>query len=636
MFERNVSTDGKAGKKPGIFKRFFSFLGGVGRFLRSALSILFLAFFLIIFGSMFVSNIRPLPEQAFLQVAPSGILVEQLSYNDPLSQMMEQSAAHAAETLLSDLIEAIDDAGTDPRIKGMILELDYLAGGGITKLNILGEALLRFRANGKLIVATGSNLSQEQYYLASFADEIHLNPMGIVLLTGYGAYRSYYKEAAEKLGVNFHVFKVGDFKDAVEPFIRDNMSEYSRQQTQSWLNELWLAYTSRVEANRTLAKGSIDLYIANMDKNLERAGGSIAKLALDKGLIDHVSTRPALVAHLQSLAGIDPEEKQDYLKIGYQEYLFHQHLKPEGEQIEENIGLIVARGTIYDGEQFEGNIGGATFSKLLQQVREDKNLKALVIRVDSPGGSAFASDVIRQEITLTRESGIPVVISMGSVAASGGYWIAANADQIWASPTTITGSIGVFGLIPTFEKTLNSMGIHSDGVGTSSLADIYRLDRPMNKQAERIIQLNVNNIYQQFLTLVATGRDIPVSKVDQIAQGRVWTGTQARQLGLVDELGDLKAVLDSAAKLAELEDYEVKLIERELDFREQVLKQLSQRVAQIKFKLNLSRHSVHGGNVSVESLVKQQLHKFAEQLGLLRTANDPGGLYLECLECRTF
>ncbi len=636
MADDNAQLHSKSGtkppKKPGIFRRIFAFIGGVGKFLRSAINVLFLVFFLALIGSMFGSNIRPLPAQAFLKVAPSGVLVEQLAYADPLSQLMEQSARHASETLLSDLVKAIDEASQDPRITGMVLELDFLAGGGLTKLNILGNAITRFKDTGKPVIATASNLSQEQYYLASFADEIHLNPMGMVLITGFGAYRSYFKEAADKLGINVHVFKVGDFKDAVEPFIRNDMSEHSKQQTRSWINELWQAYTSQVESNRTLTPGAIDTYIHQMGDNLETIGGNVARLALESGLIDQISTRPALLEHLQILAGKDPEDKHTYLNVGYQEYLFHQRLRPSTEQSHSKVGLIIAKGTIYDGEQFEGNIGSATLSQLLQQTRDNDQIKALVIRVDSPGGSAFASDVIRQEIDLTRASGVPVVISMGSLAASGGYWIAANVDQVWAAPTTLTGSIGVFGLIPTFERMFKTLGIHSDGVSTSPLADIYRLDRPMNKQASRIIQLNVENIYQQFLTLVANGRDMPTSEVHKIAQGRVWTGAQAKKLGLVDNLGDLEDALDAAAALAGLKDYDVEPVERELDFREQALKQLTQRVAQLQSNFSIGNNR----QVSIETTVKQRVELLAKKFGLINPVSDPAGLYLECFECRLF
>ena len=626
-------------KKPGIFSRLFALLGRIGRFLRSAINLLFLILFLVIIGSLFTSNIKPLPAQAFLRVAPSGLLVEQLSYSDPLSQLAEQSAPYPSETLLPDLVKAINQAGKDPRITGISLELDHLVGGGLTKLNILGQAITRFKESGKPVIAVAGNYSQEQYYLATFADEIHLNPMGMVMLTGYGAYRSYFQDAAEKLGINFHVFKVGEFKDAVEPFIRNDMSDSSRLHTQAWLEELWLGFTSQVERNRQLPTGAIDLYINDMGNKLAMAGGDLARLALDAGLVDHVHTRPAMIERLRTLAGIDPDDKHTYTAINPGEYLFHQQLKPEAkDKPQARIGVIVARGTIYDGEQFEGNIGSATLSKLLQNSRDDQDIKALVIRVDSPGGSAFGSDIIKQEIELTRAAGKPVIISMGSVAASGGYWIAAGADQIWAAPTTLTGSIGVFGLIPTFENTFSKLGIHSDGIGTSALADIHRLDRPMSPQASQIIQLNVDSIYDRFLNLVAQGRELSRAQVAELAEGRVWTGAQAQRLGLVDELGNLSDAIASAATLAGLDAYDIKPVERELNFQEQLLRQLSRRVTPMTQWLTgnrapaetpaLLRQPTHG--------IKLEARWLAEKLGLFERSGDPAGIYLECLECRLF
>ncbi len=625
-------------KKPGFIRRFFGFLGNIGRFIRSALNILFLLFFLIIIGSLFGGNVASLPDRAFLRIAPSGVLVEQLTYADPLSQLIERSSAHAPETLVADLLEAIDSATNDPRVTGLSLELDFLVGGGITKLHEVGAALLRFKTSGKPVIATGSNFSQEQYYLASFADEIHLNPMGMVLLTGYGSYQPYLKDAFDKLKLNFHVFKVGDYKDAVEPFIRNDMSEPSKQQTSLWINELWQAYTTQVETNRELIPDTINRYINQMDTNLIEARGNTARLAQESGLIDHVSTRPEMLKRLQGLAGREPDKKADYLNIDYQEYLFHRRLQLKHKEKTGKVGLIIAKGTIYDGEQPEGDIGSATLSELLQKAREDDTLKALVIRVDSPGGSAFASDVIRQEIELTQKMGTPVVISMGSLAASGGYWIAAGADQVWAAPTTLTGSIGVFGLIPTFEKTLTSLGIHSDGVGTTSLADIYRLDRPMSEQAGRIIQLNVEHIYQQFLELVAAGRNISTEQAHEIAQGRVWTGKQAQQLGLVDELGNLKDAVEAAAELAGLSTYDVKPVERQLNFQERLLKQLAQSSEQLKLQLGYRGYGNTAGYREAEwhAMVIQHIRLIAEKTGLLNLNHDPSGLYLECLECRQF
>lgn len=639
MVSGNTDNRNAADKKRGIVSRLFSLLGRIGRFVRSAINLLFLLFFLVIIGSLFTSNIKPLPAKAFLQVAPSGLLVEQLSYSDPLSQLLEQSAPHPAETLLPDLVEAIDKAAKDPRITGLSLELNFLAGGGLTKLNILGQALSRFKESGKPVIATASNYSQEQYYLASFADEIHLNPMGMVLLTGYGAYRSYFKDGADKLGINFHVFKVGEYKDAVEPFIRNDMSESSKRHTRAWLEELWRSFAARVESNRQLPTGAIDRYINNMDKQLALAGGDLSKLALDAQLVDHISTRPAMLKRLQSLAGVDPDDKHAYVAINTGEYLFHGQLKPDTEETPQaQIGIIVAKGTIYDGEQLEGNIGSATLSKLLQRSRDDEDIEALVIRVDSPGGSAFGSDIIRQEIELTRAAGIPVVISMGSMAASGGYWIAANADQVLAAPTTLTGSIGVFGLIPTFENTFNKLGVHSDGIGTSALAGIHRLDRPMSPQASRIVQLNVENIYQRFLNLVAEGRELSREQVADLAEGRVWTGAQAHRLGLVDELGDLKDAVAAAAAVANLDAYDTKVIERKLNFQEQLLRQLGRRVAPMTRWLAglYSPTSASGVLAEPARAIEDQARWLAEKLGLLGRTSDPAGIYLECIECRLF
>lgn len=617
-------------KKRGFFSRFFGLLGAIGKFVRTALNILFLVILLAVIASLFAGSVKPLPNSAFLRLAPTGLLVEQLSYSDSLSQLLGGGSQYPAETLLSDLVEAIDAATDDPRITGVALQLDLFVGGGITKLSQVGAALNRFKASGKPIIATGSNFSQEQYYLASFADEIHVNPMGMVLVTGYGMYQTYYKQAIDKLGLNFHVFRAGDYKDAIEPFTRDSMSEASRRQTRLWLDELWLAYTGQVESNRELAANAINNYISNMDVSLAEADGSFATLAKTHALIDRISTQPQMLERLQALAGRPANDENDYLHVDFSEYLFHQRLKLPDTDGAAKIGLIVAKGAIYDGDHPEGSIGSVTLSKLIQRARRDGNIKALVIRVDSPGGSAFASDVIRREIDLTSRAGKPVVISMGSVAASGGYWIAAGADAIWAEPTTLTGSIGVFGLIPTFENSLGSLGIHSDGVGTTPLADIYRLDRPMSAQAQRIIQLNVEHIYEQFIALVATGRDLPKTEVHRIAQGRVWSGRQAQQLGLVDELGGQRDAITAAAELANVAHYKVQKIERQLNFRERMMKQLAQGAEQIGLLSGAT------ATPPIHQALAKQLMLIVEQAGLLNPRRDPGNMYLECIECRLF
>ena len=615
-------------KQPGFFRKIFSLVNTTVKFIRSAINLIVLLFILSLIASMFAGNVKPLPEQAFLRLMPSGMLVEQLTYADPLTQIIGQRAEHQPETLLSDLIKALASAKSDPQITGLVLELDFLAGGGISKLKSIGDAITDFKTSGKPVIAIGSNYTQEQYFLASFADEIHLNPMGAIILSGYGNYRPFFKEALDKLKINLHVFRVGNYKDAVEPFIRNDMSAASKAQASLWLNELWQVYTNGVENNRELPANSINNYVANMAQNLGLANGNGAQLALRHGLVDHLSPHPAMRKRLGSMAGYN-DKQDDYLHVDVQEYLFHQKLKLSDPQNNDKIALIIAKGTIYDGVRPEGDIGSKSFSDLLTKVRKNKDIRALVLRIDSPGGSAFASEVMRREIEQIQKSDIPVVVSMGSLAASGGYWIAAGADQIWASPTTITGSIGVFGLIPTFESTLATLGIHNDGIGTSPIADIFHLDRPMTPQAKQLIQLGVNNIYQQFLDLVATGRDSSSAKIHEIAQGRVWTGRKAKELGLVDELGSLDDAIAAAAKLAKVDDYELIDIKPTLNFQQQMLKQLSQRAQQISENLSL--------NNGQKTLLAPALSQYVERIltqSHLNQQTAPGHLYLQCWQCR--
>ena len=615
-------------KQPGFFRKIFSLINTTVKFIRSAINVIVLLVFIAIIANLFGNNIKPLPDQAFLRLSPSGMLVEQLTYTDPLSQILGQSTQRPTETLISDLVDGLKNAEHDPRITGLVLELDFLAGGGISKLQILGDAISDFKRSGKPVIAIGSNYSQEQYFLASFADEIHLNPMGAIVLSGYGSYHSFFKDALDKLKINFHVFRVGEYKSAVEPFIRNDMSPAAKTQTSLWLNELWQVYSAHIEENRKLPEGSINTYVTQMSHNLKLSAGSGAELALAHGLVDHLSPRPSMRQRLAAMAGLNTQ-KDDYLHVGLQEYLFHQKLQLSESPSEHKIALIVAKGTIYDGEQPEGKIGSKSLSDLLAKVRQNKDVRALVLRIDSPGGSAFGSEVIRREIEQIQKTGIPVVVSMGSLAASGGYWIAAGADQIWASPTTITGSIGVFGVVPTFEKTLATLGIYNDGIGTSPLADIYHLDRPMSPQAQQLIQLSVNNIYQQFLDLVAQGRGSTTENVHEIAQGRVWTGRKAKELGLVDKLGNLDDAIASAAELAELNDYELIDIKPGLNFQQQLLKQLSQSVQKMSQNLGISG--------AQQTTLPPALHDYVQRIFRQShiTEQAPGHLYLQCWQCQT-
>ncbi|MEZ5482108.1 MAG: signal peptide peptidase SppA [Porticoccaceae bacterium] len=410
-------------EKPGVIRRIFSLIGKIASGIRTLFNLIFLIVFLIIIASFFQETAQPLPEKAALRLALGGVLVDEKTHLPPLAQLMNPDNPVDSETLVSDLIKAIEKAATDDRITSLVLELDYLAGGGISKLEEIGAALNMFKTSGKPIIAVGDNFSQEQYLLASFADEIYLNPMGTVLLTGYGSYPSYLKDALDKLKVNVHVFKVGTYKDAIEPFTRNSMSEASREHTSEWLNSLWNVYTSRVELSRNLPTDAIDDYVNNFATKLAANNGDTAALALETGLVDHIATRPEMLKRLQQVAGSDHDK--GYQHIDYKHYLnIHRSLTMSANALtpenpsKPTIGVVVAKGTIIDGFDRDGSIGSDDFSALLRQAR-DENPAALVIRIDSPGGSAFASEVIRNEIELTRNSGIPVVVSMGSVAASG-------------------------------------------------------------------------------------------------------------------------------------------------------------------------------------------------------------------------
>jgi protease IV len=617
-------------EKPSLIRRFFRLICGLLSAVRALINIAFLLILVGLVLSFIQEDVQPLPTHAALRIAPGGFLVEQKTYVDPLTQIMQQSRPSDAETLVSDLIEAIDHATEDSRITSIVLELDYLIGGGISKLEDIGGALARFKKNGKSIIAVGDNYTQEQYYLASYADEIHLNPMGTVLLTGYGSYPNYFKEALDKLHINLHIFRVGSYKDAIEPFTRNDMSTASREHTTEWLSALWSVYTRRVETLRGLPTDAINDYVNNLGHKLAGHDGDASALTLATGLVDQLSTRPQMLARLQQLSGED--DKGGYLRIDVDQYLGHVRrnealpVEPESSK----IGLVVAKGMILDGEQQAGTVGGDSLAALFKQAREDKQIEALVLRIDSPGGSAFASEVIRQEVALTRQLGIPVVVSMGSVAASGGYWIAMGADQVWASPTTITGSIGVFGIIPTFEDSLTALGVHSDGVGTTTMADFFRLDRPMSPQAEQVIQFGVNHVYGRFLSLVAEARNSSPNEIHEVAQGRVWTGEKALALGLVDKLGNLQQAIAAAAEVAELETYKVELIESPLDFSEQLMQEIAN--GQVGALVSILSEKVVPQAWLPTSLVSS-FYGLTKKLELLVNFNDPRGLYLNCFEC---
>ncbi|MCR8923949.1 signal peptide peptidase SppA [Dasania sp. GY-MA-18] len=611
-------------KKPGIIRRSFGFLGRLISWLRviivNGVFVLMLLFVISLFSSKKMPSI---PEQGALILEPKGTVVEQLSYIDPLMNLMADNNPREQETLLADMIDAILLAKDDQRINSLVIKTDYLMRGGLSKLQEVAAALAEFRKSGKKIVAVADYYSQDQYLLAAQADEIYMHPMGGVAIQGYGLYRSYYKEALDKLSVDFHVFRVGEFKSALEPFMRNNMSEPAKEANLGWLNQLWQQYSNAIAQRRGLELVDINTYVNEIDKLLARHNGDSAQAAVAAGLVDGLKSRDEINQTLIELAGGENDEGS-FQGIAFERYLWLKKHELKKQQSKNVVGVIVAAGNISGGKQPPGSIGSDTLSELIRQARKNDAVKAVVLRVDSGGGSAFASELIRRELELLKASGKPLVVSMGSMAASGGYWISSLADFIWATPTTLTGSIGIFGAFPTLDKSFNRLGIYNDGVGTTAVADAFRVDRPMNPIAARAIQKNIEHGYQQFLSIVAQGRDMSEEQVADIAEGRVWSGQDAERLGLVDGLGGLKQAIDSAAKLASLSDYRDQLIERPLSPKEQLLRQLGQVLVQ----------PLQGVLSPVlPSQLQQLMAPFKEASQFLQSMSDPAGLYVRCTDC---
>ncbi|UVW34731.1 signal peptide peptidase SppA [SAR92 clade bacterium H455] len=611
-------------KKPGLIRRIFRFIGSVVSAIRYMISLVVVLFFIAIIGGMFVDDIQPMPERGALYLAPSGTLVDQRSYIDPVSEIFAQPGQRDTETLVRDIVQALDHAQYDERITHVLLDTNYMAGGSIAKLEEISGALQRFKRSGKPIVAIGDNFSQSQYFLAAHADEIIMNPLGRVMLTGFGSYSNYYKEALDKLKINVHVFRVGKYKSAVEPFLGKGMSDEARADRRDLVDSLWQFYTSRVEQLRGLPNGALNDLANNIHLRLAEENGDIAALALQQGLIDRIATRSETKAHLLEIL---PQSNGEFDSVPMAAYLNHMKLgslkavnkgRPE-------IAVVVASGAILDGNQPEGTVGGDTLAEMFAAIEDEDQVKAVVLRVDSPGGSAFASDVIRDSIASLRKRNIPVVISMGSYAASGGYWIATESDKIVALSTTITGSIGVFGVIPTFEDSLSAMGVYSDGVGTTNIAGMLQLSRAMTPETKMIMQSGVEHVYSRFLNLVADARETTPSAIHEIAQGRVWTGKKALELGLVDALGDLNDAIASAAILAGVSDYKINYRRKPLSFMEQVMMEISGNVDAAVGAMGLQSW--------LPMSLQRQLASALKPLQFLDALNDPNHVYLYCESC---
>ena len=603
-----------------------TFWKGVTVLRRVFLNLLFIALVVLVVGSLLSGTEDRFPSGAALLLAPVGKIVEQST--EPLLVDRFYGTTTGAETVLRDLIDGIDAARNDSKIKILVLDLEKLEGAGISQLQEIGEALKRFKAKGKTIFAFGDSYDQRQYYLAAHADRLYLHPMGQIWLSGLGIYRHYFKNALDKLHVDFHVFRVGTYKSALEPFMRNDMSMDDRESNQAWLTVLWAAFTTDVTTLRRLPAERIDDYINNLDVNLAEEGGDAARLALKSGLVDDLKTRDEIRDELIRLVGED-ENGESYKSVAFDAYISTRLPKMRRPRTENSrVGLIVAEGIIMDGKQPAGRIGGESTAELIRQAREDEKVKAVVLRIDSGGGSAVASEIIRRELELTRKAGKPVVVSMSSIAASGAYWISVAADEIWALPTTITGSIGIFAALPTFDKTLKSIGINTDGVGTTRLSGAFDLSRPLNPLLADTLRLQIERGYQRFIERVSQGRNMAPEVVEKVAQGRVWAAQTAQGLGLVDKFGGLEPAVESAAKLAKLEKYDLVVIEHPLTVRERLAKRLDRFIGILASGARSLR--VEKVLDTLGSALNDREIEAVLQIG------NPGRAHALCLECMAF
>jgi protease-4 len=566
------------------------------------------------------------PDSAALIIAPSGVLVEQVE-GEPLDQLLASSqGAGQGQTVVREVVESLRLAAADERIQAVVLLPDSLAGGGLSKLQRIGAALDEFRASGKKVIAMADGYDQAQYYLAAHADEIYMHDFGVVVIEGYGYFRAYFAEAIDKLNVDVNVFRVGEFKSFVEPYTRNTMSDEDKVAARRWLEALWSMWRRDVAAARGMTVAALDDYINGVVAALKATGGDAAAAAVNAGLVDGLKSNTEFRAYMADLVGTAEETPDGYTNIDYATYLvareFERRADPEPEH---QVAILVASGNIVDGEAAPGTVGSATLARLIRQVANDSDVDALVLRIDSPGGSMFASEVILDELQALQASGKPLVASMGSVDASGGYYIAMHADEIWAAESTISGSIGVGSIFPTFQRTLGSVGVTVDGFGLTGLAGQFSGVQEISAETRELFEVSVASAYDLFISKVAAAREMDTQRVDEIARGRVWIGADARDIGLVDELGGIDAAVAAAARLAGLEEgsWEPVYVAEPLSVAEKLLLQYASLLQQLFGSVQLGADGVLGRLLRAHAVVQSELESLAAW-------NDPRGLYLHC------
>ncbi|OIX86489.1 signal peptide peptidase SppA [Serratia fonticola] len=593
-------------------------------FVRELILNLFLIFLILVGVGIYLSlqgNTSAVTPHGALLVDLSGVVVDQPSVNNRVRQwgreLLGASSNRLQENSLFDVVDTIRKAKEDKNITGMVLQLNDFAGADQPSLQYIGKALREFRDSGKPIFAIGDSYNQTQYYLASYANKIYLSPQGAVDLHGFATNNLYYKSLLEKLKVTTNIFRVGTYKSAVEPLIRDDMSPAAREADSRWVGGLWQNYLDTVAANRQLTPDQLFPGAADILSGLKATGGDTAQFALNSKLVDELASRTAIETQLVKTFGWD-KQSNNFNAVSIYDY----QPQPSPDQGGE-IAVIFVNGAIMDGPQTPGSVGGDTTASQLRQARLDPKIKAVILRVNSPGGSVSASEVIRSELAAVRAAGKPVVVSMGGMAASGGYWVSTPADYIIASPSTLTGSIGIFGVINTYENTLDSVGVHTDGVATSPLADLA-VTKALPPEFSQMMQLNIENGYKNFIDLVATARKMTPEQVDQIAQGHVWIGSDAKKNGLIDQLGDFDDAVKKAAELAKLPQWQLNWFIDAPSMTDMLLSQFG-----------VSIHAMLPE--AIQSMLPAPLASVAlavkEQPGLFNNLNDPQHRYAICLTC---
>lgn len=607
-------------------KWFFRALARVLNAIRLLISAFFLlviiTFAVLIFSGEDETGI--LPAKAALTLDLAGPILEQEAPASPqrLAEKWFTGDNTPPPMTLNHIKTALNNARNDDRIGALVLQLQNMSESSITKLDEVGDAIEQFKTSGKPVYAIGDYYSQGQYYLAAHADEILLNPAGGVTIQGLGVYRLYYKSAFERFNITPHVFRVGTYKSFVEPYLRDDMSAESREDTQLWLGQLWQHYQDNVATLRGIPANHISPSKEQLLSRFSAAHGDPARYALEQGLVDRLANRNEMLQAVAEHVGWNSQTNQ-YMNVDIATYLSHTSTPPKSAPA---VGLITASGAIMSAATATPNsINDEHVSQLIDEARLDADIQTLVLRIDSPGGSAFAAEQIRSALLRFKESGKPLVISMGSTAASGGYWIAADADKIYAAPTTLTGSIGVFGLFLTFEEALKKLGLNTDGVGTTDFVGAG-LTTGLPDHVKQIIQMGVEHTYNQFVTIVAEGRNMEPSQVEQVAQGHVWTGKMAKELGLVDELGNLDDALAGAAELANLGEFSIKPVTLPMSAKEKLLTQF-----------------IGGSNVfsswamaALPSVLRPAGEKIQQEAAALNQFNDIRGQYVLCVPCQGF